>query len=159
MELEKTLIIIKPDGVARGLVGRIISRIEDKGLRIVGMRMKMVSREMAESHYAEHKDKRFYPMLLDFITSAPVVVMAVAGRDAPAVVRKLVGPTFSRTDEPGSIRGDFGMSQSFNIIHASDSPESAERELAIFFKDSDYVRSPSRNSLRWNYDFSEDGAN
>ena len=159
MELEKTLIIIKPDGVARGLIGRIISRIEDKGLRIVGMRMKMVSLEMAQNHYIEHKDKPFYPMLLEFITSAPVVVLAVAGRDAPAVVRKLVGPTFSRADEPGSIRGDFGMSQSFNIIHASDSPESAKRELAIFFKERDYVPPPDQDSLKWNYDFSEGGAN
>lgn len=159
MELERTLVIIKPDAVARGLAGRIIARLEEKGLRIVAMRMEMISAETAGKHYAEHREKPFYPKLVAFITSAPAVVMAVEGRDAPAVVRKLVGATLGRAAEPGSIRGDFGMSQSFNLIHASDSPESAKRELALFFKAGDYVPSPGADGLRWNYDFSEGGAN
>ena len=159
MQLEKTLVIIKPDAVARGLAGRIVSRFEEKGLRIAAMRLEMVSRETAMQHYAEHKAKPFYGMLVDFITSAPVVVMAIEGRDAPAVVRKLVGATLGRVAEPGSIRGDFGMSQSFNLIHASDSPESAKRELALFFKDSDYMPAAVPADFKWVYDFSEGKAN
>ncbi len=159
MDLEKTLVIIKPDAAARNLIGRIIARFEDKGLKLAAMRLEKISRETAEQHYAEHKAKPFYSKLVDFITSAPVVVMAVEGRDAPAVVRKMVGATLGRAAEPGSIRGDFGMSQSFNLIHASDSPESARRELALFFKDSDFVPSADREQLRWNYDFSDGEAN
>lgn len=157
--LEKTLVILKPDAVARGLAGRIIARFEDKGLRIAAMRLEMVSKETAMQHYAEHKSRPFFGMLVEFITSAPVVVMAIEGRDAPAVVRKLVGATLGRVAEPGSIRGDFGMSQSFNLIHASDSNDSAKRELALFFKESDFMPDAREDDFRWNYDFSEGGAN
>jgi Nucleoside diphosphate kinase len=159
MDFEKTLVIIKPDAFARGLTGRILSRFEDKGLKIVAMRLEMVAAATAEKHYAEHKEKPFFKYLVDFITSSPVVLIALEGKDVVKVVRKMVGATLGRAAEPGSIRGDFGMSQSFNLIHASDSPESASRELSLFFKDSDFVPSPTQEALKWNYEFAEGGAN
>ncbi|MCC8189062.1 MAG: nucleoside-diphosphate kinase [Planctomycetes bacterium] len=151
--MDKTLVILKPDAVARGLMGKIIARFEDKGLKIVAMKMKMIAADVAEKHYAEHQAKPFFKDLTSFITSGPVVIMAVEGLDAVAVVRKMVGATQGRAAEPGSIRGDFGMSGSFNMIHASDSPESATRELALFFTADEFVPSPDQASLRWNYDY------
>lgn len=155
MPFEKTLIIIKPDAVARGLTGRIITRFEEKGLAVVAMRKTMVTRDVAEEHYIEHSEKPFYSSLVDFITSAPVVLIALEGRDAVQVVRQMIGKTLGRAAEPGTIRGDFGMSQNFNLVHASDSPASAARETALFFKDSDYVPSRLREERNWNYDFSD----
>lgn len=151
--MEKTLVILKPDCVGRRLVGRILSRFEEKGLAIAGMRMEMIDRETAERHYAEHKGKPFYPGLVDFITSAPVVVLALQGVEAIAVVRKMVGATSGRAAEPGSIRGDFGMSKGFNLVHASDSPESAARELDLFFGKQGFLPEPDQAGLRWNYEF------
>ncbi|MDR3078338.1 MAG: nucleoside-diphosphate kinase [Planctomycetota bacterium] len=156
MKLERTLVIIKPDAVARRCIGRIVSRFEDKGLRLVSMRLTDMAPETAERHYAEHKAKPFFGQLISFITSAPVVLMALEGVDAVAVVRKLVGATLGRAAEPGSIRGDFGMSQAFNLIHASDSLASAERELALFFQAGDFVREAGREEFRWNYEFAGD---
>ena len=156
MELERTLVIIKPDAVARRCAGKIISRFEDKGLRLAAMRLADVALDTAERHYGEHKAKPFFGQLISFITSGPVVVMAVEGVDAVAVVRKLVGATLGRAAEPGSIRGDFGMSQALNLVHASDSPASAERELALFFRAGDFVREPTGEELRWNYEFAGD---
>jgi nucleoside-diphosphate kinase len=127
--------MIKPDAVVRGLIGEVISRIERKGLKIVGMRMIHLSREEAEELYSIHKDKPFFNELINFVTSAPVVVMAVEGESAVSVMRKIIGSTDSKDASPGTIRGDFSCSKSMNIIHASDSLESAKRELSIFFKD------------------------
>ncbi len=131
--MERTLIIIKPDGVQRHLVGRIIGRFEQKGLQIIGLKMMRLGREMAEKHYAVHRGKHFYDSLINFITSSPVVVMALEGAGAIEIARKLVGSTFGSAAEPGTIRGDFGVSNSFNLIHASDGPETARFELGLFF--------------------------
>ncbi len=131
--MEKTLIILKPDAVQRGLVGQIISRLEDKGLLIAGMKMMQISTELAERHYAPHKGKPFYPGLIEYITAGPVVVMAVAGQRAIDIARKLMGATFGYESEPGTIRGDFGASKTYNLIHGSDAPETAEQELALYF--------------------------
>lgn len=132
--VERTLVFIKPDGVARGLIGEILKRLECKGLSFVGLKLMRVNREWAEEHYAEHKGKPFYPGLLEFITSGPVVVMAVEGPEAIATVRNLVGPTSGFKAPPGTIRGDFALSGRKNLVHASDGPESAERELALWFE-------------------------
>ena len=159
MKLERTLVILKPDAVARRLAGRIISRIEDKGLRIAAMRLADVDAGTAGRHYEEHRAKPFFGQLTAFITSGPVVLMAVEGVDAVAVVRKLVGATLGRAAELGSVRGDFGMSQAFNLIHASDSAASAERELSLYFKPSDYVRDAADAEWRWTYEFTGDKPN
>lgn len=137
--MERTLILLKPDAVQRRLVGRIISRIEEKGLKIVGLKMIRVSRELAERHYAEHREKPFYPELVSFITSAPVVAMVVEGPRAVEVVRKMMGKTNPLEAEPGTIRGDFGLSVTMNLIHGSDSPASAAREIALFFREDELV--------------------
>lgn len=132
--VERTLVFIKPDGVARGLIGEILKRLERKGLSFVGLKLMRVNREWAEEHYAEHKGQPFYPGLLEFITSGPIVVMAVEGPEAIATVRNLVGPTSGFNAPPGTIRGDFALSGRKNLVHASDGPESAERELALWFR-------------------------
>lgn len=131
--MQTTLIILKPDAIQRGLVGTIINRFERKGLRIVGSKWMLVTRELAEKHYAEHKGKHFYDGLLKFITASPVLVLAIAGVEAVAVCRNLIGATNGRKATPGTIRGDYSMSGSFNLVHGSDSPESAKRELALWF--------------------------
>ena len=156
--MEKTLVITKPDAVARRCMGKILARFEDKGLVVSAMRMMMVTPEIAKKHYAEHEGKPFYPGLVKFITSGPVVVMALEGVEAIAVVRKMVGATNGRAAEPGSIRGDFGMSKGFNMIHASDSAESAERELGLYFTAADFMPEPKQESLAWNYEFGANGA-
>ena len=131
--METTLIFCKPDAVQRGLVGQIIQRIEAKGLCPVGLKMMMVPTATAQKHYAEHRGKHFYDGLIDFITSGPVVVMAVRGMEAISVCRRLIGATNGRSAEPGTIRGDFGLSGSYNLTHASDNLESATCELALWF--------------------------
>jgi len=135
--METTLIILKPDCVQRGLCGEVIGRLERKGLKIVGMKMLHVAEAIAREHYAEHVDKPFFPSLLGFITSAPVIVMAVSGPGAVAVCRKLIGATHGAEAEPGTIRGDLGVSKSMNLVHGSDSVESAERELKIWFNENE----------------------
>lgn len=130
--------MVKPDGVQRGLVGSVIKRLEDRGLRITAMKMMTIEQERAEEHYAEHEGKDFYEPLLDYITSGPVVAMAVVGKDAISIVRKMVGATDPHEANPGTIRGDYGIEIGRNIVHAADSPESAERELDIFFDKSEY---------------------
>lgn len=130
---QRTYVMIKPDAVERRLVGRIVSRLEDVGLTIERMELGIVAREQAEANYAEHAGKPFYEGLVEYVTSGPVVKMVVAGEEAVAVVRKLMGATNPRDAAPGTIRGDFGLSLDANIIHGSDSPESAEREIGIFF--------------------------
>ncbi|MEM3433345.1 MAG: nucleoside-diphosphate kinase [Candidatus Methanomethyliaceae archaeon] len=138
--IERTFVMIKPDAVVRGLVGEVISRLERKGLKIVGMRMIKMSEEEASSLYSVHKGKPFYGDLINFIRSAPVVVMAIEGESAVSVVRRLIGPTDSKEAPPGTVRGDFSCSKSMNVIHASDSLDNAQRELSIFFKDSEVLR-------------------
>jgi nucleoside-diphosphate kinase len=125
--------MIKPDAVERRLIGRIVSRLEDVGLTIERMELAVVTREQAEANYAEHAGKPFYSGLIEYVTSGPVVKMVVSGEEAVAVVRKLMGATNPKDAAPGTIRGDFGLSLDANIVHGSDSPESAEREIAIFF--------------------------
>ncbi len=132
--MEQTLIILKPDCVQRRLVGRIIARFEEKGLVIAGMKLMQISRELAERHYAVHKGKPFYPGLIEYITSGPVIVMVLAGPRAIDVVRKLMGKTFGYEAEPGTIRGDFGLSKTYNLVHGSDGPETAATEIALYFK-------------------------
>jgi nucleoside-diphosphate kinase len=132
--MERTLIILKPDAVQRGLVGQIITRFENKGLQIVAARFMRISPQLAEAHYAPHKGKPFYEPLVRFMTSSPVLVMALEGKDAIVITRKMMGATFGSKAEAGTIRGDFGVSNSFNLVHGSDSPESAQRELGLFFK-------------------------
>ena len=151
--MERTLIIIKPDAVARGLIGRIISRFEYKGLRISALKIMSITPAIAKKHYAEHLGKPFYPRLISFITSGPVVLLVAEGDNAVAVSRKLMGATFGQNAEPGTIRGDFGISRAFNLIHGSDSVKSAKREIALYFKKSDFVNT-DKNELRWNYDWS-----
>jgi nucleoside-diphosphate kinase len=140
---ERTLVLVKPDGVQRGLIGEIVGRFERKGLKVVGLRLLSVSREMAEEHYAVHAGKHFYAGLVEFITSGPVAAVALEGPDAIAVVRRMVGATMPNQAEPGTIRGDLGISGLRNLIHASDGAETAEVELRLWFGSdalSDYGR-------------------
>lgn len=132
--METTLIILKPDAVQRGLMGRIVSRFEDKGLQVVGCKMMQISQQLAATHYEAHKEKGFYKGLVGFMTSSPVLVLAIRGNGAITIARNMMGATFGSKANPGTIRGDFGVSNSFNLIHGSDSPEAAERELGLFFK-------------------------
>jgi nucleoside-diphosphate kinase len=131
--MERTLVLAKPDAVQRGLIGEIIGRFERKGLKVVGLRLLAVPREMAEEHYAVHAGKHFYDGLVTFITSGPVAAIALEGPDAIAVVRRMVGKTMPNEAEPGTIRGDLGVSGLRNLIHASDAPETAEAELELWF--------------------------
>jgi len=133
---ERTLVLVKPDGVQRGLVGEVISRIERKGLKLAALELRTVERSIAEEHYAEHKDKPFFGDLLEFITSGPVVAIAVEGTRAIAAFRQLAGGTDPvEKATPGTLRGDYGLETQFNLVHGSDSPESAERELKLWFPD------------------------
>jgi nucleoside-diphosphate kinase len=133
MAIENTFVMVKPDGVARGLVGDVVARFERKGLSLERMRMLEMDEDMAGRHYAEHVDKPFYDDLVAFITSGPVVAMEWSGESAVAVSRTLMGPTNPVEAPPGTIRGDFALEITTNIVHGSDSLTSAERELAIFF--------------------------
>ncbi len=130
---ERTLVLIKPDGVRRGLVGEIISRFEKLGLKIVSMKSLVMDREMAEQHYFEHKGKPFYEELVDFITSGMIVAMVLEGESAVEIVRKVMGATDGRLAAPGTIRGDYAVGVSQNLVHGSDSLESADREVKLFF--------------------------
>ncbi len=151
--METTLIIFKPDAVQRGLMGRIMSRFEDKGLQVVGCKLMQISQDLAATHYEAHKERPFYKGLVGFMTSSPVLVLAIRGNNAIAVSRKMMGATFGSNAESGTIRGDFGVSNSFNLIHGSDSPEAAERELKLFFKDGE-VLDFDRAVESWVYDMS-----
>ena len=137
--MERTLIIFKPDAVQRGICGEILSRFEKKGLQIVGMKFMRIPPQTAETHYAPHKGKPFYEGLVKFMTSSPVVVLALQGKNAIAICRKMMGATFGSNAEAGTIRGDFGVSNSFNLIHGSDSPEAAQREIGLFFGQGEVV--------------------
>lgn len=132
--VERTFALLKPDAVQRGLAGEILQRFERRGLKIVAMKLTRVSRSLGESYYAEHKGKPFYEPLMAYITSGPVVAMVLEGDGAVAIVRKMMGKTNSAEAEPGTIRGDYALTIGRNVIHGSDSPESAKREIGFFFK-------------------------
>ena len=133
MPVEHTFIMVKPDGVERGLVGEVISRFERKGLKLEKIRGLAITEDLARTHYAEHVEKPFFPDLLEFITSGPVVAMEWSGEDAIAVGRTIMGATNPREAAPGTIRGDFGLEVTQNLVHGSDGPDSAQRELDLFF--------------------------
>jgi nucleoside-diphosphate kinase len=137
--LERTFIAIKPDGVQRGLVGEIIRRFESKGFTLVGLKLMQVSRELAEEHYGVHRERPFFPGLVNFIISGPLVAMVWEGDGVIASARKLIGATNPLNAEPGTIRGDFGVSVGRNIIHGSDAPETAQQEIKLWFKDEELV--------------------
>lgn len=146
--MERTFVMVKPDGVERGLVGEIIRRIENKGFKLVGLKMLRLSNALAERHYAEHRDKPFFQELVEFITASPVVAMVWEGDGVIESVRRLMGKTNPREAEPGTIRGDFGIYISKNVIHGSDSPEAAGREIQIFFRPEEIVEY-TRSLDRW----------
>jgi len=133
MAVERTLVLLKPDAVQRRLVGAVIGRLERKGLKLVGMKLMRITEELAKRHYAEHVEKPFFPELRDFITSSPVVAMAWDGDEAVAAVRTLMGATNPHKADPGTLRGDYGLNFTMNLVHGSDSPESARCELELFF--------------------------
>jgi nucleoside-diphosphate kinase len=133
--VERTLILLKPDAVHRGLIGRIITRFEEKGLKLIGLKLRQFPVELIEQHYAVHRERPFYRNLVGFMSSSPVVAIALEGKNAIEVARLAIGATDSKKAAPGTIRGDFGMSFSNNLVHGSDGPESAQKELALFFPD------------------------
>ena len=135
--MQRTFILLKPDCVQRRLMGEVVSRFEAKGLNIVAMKMLRITPELAKQHYAEHVEKGWYPNLESFITGGPVLAAVLEGLDAIKVVREMLGATNGLNAAPGTIRGDFSSSQQMNLVHGSDSPESAKREIALYFKDSD----------------------
>jgi nucleoside-diphosphate kinase len=148
MGMQRTLVIVKPDGVQRGLVGPILTRLESRGLKIVGLKLVQVSSDLAARHYAEHVGKPFYDGLLAYITSAPVVVACVEGTSAVQMVRNTVGATNPLNAAPGTIRGDLALDIGRNLIHASDAPETADRELALWFNVAELV-GYGRETDRW----------
>ena len=153
--MQTTLVIVKPDGVQRRLVGRILSRFEEKGLQIAGAKFMKIPLETAKKHYKPHEGKPFYPGLVQYMTSSPVLVLALRGKNAIAVVRKMMGATFGSKAEPGTIRGDFAISDGYNLVHGSDGEESAAFELSLFFQPGEVVDwSPADTA--WVYDASSD---
>ena len=154
LDMERTLILIKPDALQRGLAGRILQRFEDKGLKVVGLKLMQISPALAAELYVAHKERAFYPGLVKFMTSRPVIAIALEGLGAIGICRSMLGATFGAEAAPGTVRGDFGCSRSFNLVHAADSPEAAERELGLFFGkellEYDY------GAYRWIYDPEEE---
>ena len=151
MQLERTLVFLKPDAVQRRLVGEIISRIERKGFQIVGMKMVALSEEFVRAHYAAHEGKDFYEPLVNYTMSGPVVAMVLEGKNAVSVMRAMMGETFGSESPAGTIRGDFALSNRYNLIHGSDSLQSAQEEIARFFTGDELLDHPPEG-LRWTYD-------
>lgn len=148
--MERALIILKPDAVQRGLVGPILSRIEQRGLKLQGLKLMQVTEALARIHYGEHEGKPFFQGLVEYITSAPVVVAVVVGKAGTVeMIRTMVGATNPAKAAPGTIRGDFGVEIGRNLIHASDSPESGERETSIFFDDAELIQQWDRATDAW----------
>ena len=145
---ERTLVLVKPDGVQRLLVGRVLQRYEDRGLKLVGLKLMQVDRTLAEAHYAVHRERPFFEGLVDFITSAPLVAAVFEGPNAIAVVRAINGATRPQEAAPGTVRGDFALETAQNLVHASDSPETAAAEVALWFRDAELVRY-ERDVDRW----------
>lgn len=154
--MERTLVLLKPDAVQRGLVGRILARFEAKGLQLVGLKMRQFSADHLREHYAVHRERPFFRSLVEYMSSGPVVALALEGKDAVAVVRRLVGATNAREAAPGTIRGDLGMSFSNNLVHASDGPESAAFELGLWFPDAAEVVEWTPADLSWRYNVGEE---
>ncbi|MBI4298958.1 MAG: nucleoside-diphosphate kinase [Chloroflexi bacterium] len=146
--MQRTLVLVKPDGVQRGLAGAILSRLERRGLKIVALKMIHVSRDLAERHYGAHRGKKFFPGLVEFITSSPVIAAVVQGKDAVEVVRRSMGETDPVKAAPGTIRGDFGLDIGRNLVHGSDSEESAQTEIGLFFSEEESEDYP-RDVERW----------
>ena len=146
--MERTLIIFKPDALHRNLVGRILTRFEDKGLRIAGLKLQRSPRQQVEQHYEVHKGRPFYDSLVEFMTSGPVILAVLEGPAAITVVRNLLGATHGRDAAPGTVRGDFGLDQQYNLVHASDGPETARKEIELFFKP-DEIITYERVTDRW----------
>ena len=142
---------MKPDAVSRRLMGQILSRFEDKGLKIVAMKLRQIDEDLAKEHYGEHAEKPFFGSLVEYITSSPALTMVIEGDDAISVIRKMVGATNPKEADIGTIRGDFGMDTGRNIIHASDAPESAAREIALFF-DEEEICDYSMSDNAWIYE-------
>jgi nucleoside-diphosphate kinase len=135
--MERTFVMLKPDCVQRRLAGRILARFEDKGLNVIALKMLRITPELSKQHYAEHVSKPFYPALEKFITGGPVIASVIEGLEAIRVVRDILGPTSGLKAPAGTIRGDFSSSRQMNLVHASDGPEAAQREIALYFKDAD----------------------
>jgi nucleoside-diphosphate kinase len=150
--MERTFIALKPDAVQRGLIGDIIKRFEQKGFKLIGLKLMQVSKAQAENHYGEHKEKPFFGGLVEFITSGPIVAMAWEGNNVVASGRTMMGATNPKDSAPGTIRGDFSIDLGRNIIHGSDSVESAERELAIFFSKEELLTGWGRTTEGWIYE-------
>jgi len=150
MEMEKTFLMVKPDGVQRNLIGEIVNRFESKGYKLAGAKLMQVSDELAKQHYGEHKEKPFFGELVDFITSGPVFAMVWEGENIIATARNMMGKTNPSEAAPSTIRGDFGITVGKNIIHGSDSPESAEREISLFFNENE-ILSYSKHNSEWIY--------
>ncbi|GAA0444255.1 nucleoside-diphosphate kinase [Lentibacillus halophilus] len=148
--MEKTFLMVKPDGVQRNLVGEMVSRFERKGFKLVGAKLMQMSDDMAKTHYDEHQDKPFYGELVEFITSGPVFAMVWEGENVIAIARDMMGKTNPLEAAPGTIRGDYGMTVGKNIIHGSDSPESAEKEINLFFQDNE-IKTYSKQDSEWIY--------
>ncbi len=148
--MEKTFVMVKPDGVQRNLVGEIVCRFEKKGFQLAGAKLMQISQELAEEHYGEHKERPFFPELVEFITSGPVFAMVWQGENVIATARQMMGKTNPAEALPGTIRGDFGLTVGKNVIHGSDSPESAEREIGLFFKEGELV-DYKKDSDTWIY--------
>ncbi|WP_270179058.1 nucleoside-diphosphate kinase [Alkalihalobacillus sp. CinArs1] len=146
--MEKTFLMVKPDGVQRNLIGEIVSRFEKKGFNLVGAKLMTVSKELAENHYGEHKERPFFGELVDFITSGPVFAMVWEGENVISTARTMMGATNPKDAAPGTIRGDYGVQVSMNVIHGSDSPESAEREVSLFFNEKE-VNEYSKTISKW----------
>ena len=147
--MERSLVILKPDAVQRGLVGTILARLEQRGLKIIGMKLMQIDEGLARTHYAEHEGKGFFNDLVSYITSGPVVVLVIAGENVIEMVRSTVGATNPAKAAPGTIRGDLAVSIGRNLIHASDKPESGEREVANFFQESELLQDFNRSLDRW----------
>lgn len=150
--MERTLVLLKPDAVQRGLVGEIVARFEKKGLKLAGMKLRRFDEALLKKHYAAHAGKPFFDGLVRFMGSGPVVAIALEGKNAITVTRHLMGKTNAAEAAPGTIRGDFGMSVSFNLVHGSDAAETAAKELALFFPGSDELVSWTPSEERWVYD-------
>ena len=148
--MEKTFLMVKPDGVQRGLIGDIVNRFESKGYQLVGGKLMNISQELAEQHYGEHKERPFFGELVDFITSGPVFAMVWEGENVISTARLMMGATNPKESAPGTIRGDFAVTVGKNIIHGSDSPESAEREIGLFFKEEE-ITSYKKDVNNWIY--------
>lgn len=154
--MERTLVLLKPDAVQRGLVGRILTRFEEKGLQLVALKMRCFPEDLLRRHYEVHRERPFYEGLVKYMGSGPVVALALQGVDAVSVVRRMVGATNGRESDPGTIRGDFGMSFATNLVHASDGQESAQSELCMWFADSGELVEWTPADLDWRYDAREE---